>query len=245
MTSIIGYIRKGKKVRVGEVAKNKGRILPIVVNGRVAYITISDLNISTDIKTLQTVTERITDKMSRKTVAKRISLYSGLFSGTLTDKNFKSGSNASKLFSGIGATGYHRDLMKKSTYKISFEIMKNEEKDIKFSYTSLPVSFMFHQIENKGHHFDFFAGIILMPFVELNIEDDIILNGQGLGFTLDIEFVKNLSDNFLFHIEANFQLAQMFNFGSDTNTEVVDEITNELTGYIYGPKLLAKLSFEY
>ncbi len=39
----IGYIRQGKKVEVGEVARNRGTILPIIVAGKIAYIKVEDL----------------------------------------------------------------------------------------------------------------------------------------------------------------------------------------------------------
>lgn len=43
LKSPIGYVRKGKQLAVGEVKRRRGEILPVVVNGRVAWIRVADL----------------------------------------------------------------------------------------------------------------------------------------------------------------------------------------------------------
>lgn len=43
MTSPVGYIRRGKKIKVGEIPRNKAQAYPIVVSGRVAYIRVLDV----------------------------------------------------------------------------------------------------------------------------------------------------------------------------------------------------------
>ncbi len=44
MTSPIGFIRRGKKIKVGNVARNKAQVYPIVVSGKVAYIRVLDVS---------------------------------------------------------------------------------------------------------------------------------------------------------------------------------------------------------
>lgn len=43
MTSPIGYVPRGKKLVVGEIARNKGQVYPIVVSGKVGYIRVLDV----------------------------------------------------------------------------------------------------------------------------------------------------------------------------------------------------------
>ncbi len=45
LTTPLGYIAYGKKVRVGEVERKDGTVLPIVISGRIAYIQIKDISI--------------------------------------------------------------------------------------------------------------------------------------------------------------------------------------------------------
>lgn len=43
MTSAIGYIRKGKKITVGEIPRNLARVYPVVVSGKIAFIRVIDV----------------------------------------------------------------------------------------------------------------------------------------------------------------------------------------------------------
>lgn len=49
MVSPIGYVRKGKKLLVGDVKKRRGTILPVVVSGRVAYVKVEDIRLDSDL----------------------------------------------------------------------------------------------------------------------------------------------------------------------------------------------------
>jgi len=48
MDSPIGFVRGGKVIKVGEKARMKGTIVPIIVSGRIAYIQVKDLRFVED-----------------------------------------------------------------------------------------------------------------------------------------------------------------------------------------------------
>jgi hypothetical protein len=43
MTSPVGYIRRGKKITVGNIPRNKAQVFPIIVSGKIAYIRTRDV----------------------------------------------------------------------------------------------------------------------------------------------------------------------------------------------------------
>ncbi len=43
MTSAIGFVRKGKKIKVGEIARNKAQVYPVIVSGRMGWIRVEDV----------------------------------------------------------------------------------------------------------------------------------------------------------------------------------------------------------
>ena len=49
LSSPIGYIRKDRKIRVGEKARRKGTIYPVIVSGRIAWIMAQDLYLLKDL----------------------------------------------------------------------------------------------------------------------------------------------------------------------------------------------------
>lgn len=45
LKSAIGFVRKGKQLAVGEVKRRRGEILPVIVNGRIAWIRVEDISL--------------------------------------------------------------------------------------------------------------------------------------------------------------------------------------------------------
>ncbi len=43
MTSPVGYVTRGRKIKVGEIARNKGQVYPIIVSGKIAYVRVVDV----------------------------------------------------------------------------------------------------------------------------------------------------------------------------------------------------------
>ncbi|TDJ07192.1 MAG: hypothetical protein E2O68_03935 [Deltaproteobacteria bacterium] len=43
LSSPIGYVRMGRKLRVGDVKRQQGSVLPVIISGRIAYIEIKNL----------------------------------------------------------------------------------------------------------------------------------------------------------------------------------------------------------
>lgn len=48
MSSPLGYVRKGKKVKVGDIPRNKAQVYPIIVSGRKAFIRSADIDTQAD-----------------------------------------------------------------------------------------------------------------------------------------------------------------------------------------------------
>ena len=48
LTLPLGYVTMGKELRVGEVARKGGQVLPLIVSGKIAYIRVSDISFSKD-----------------------------------------------------------------------------------------------------------------------------------------------------------------------------------------------------
>lgn len=44
MSAPVGFVRKNKKIKVGEISRNRAQVYPIVVSGKVAYIRVVDVS---------------------------------------------------------------------------------------------------------------------------------------------------------------------------------------------------------
>lgn len=45
MTSPIGKIKQGRKIKIGSVSRYRGKVFPIAISGKIAYIQVSDLDV--------------------------------------------------------------------------------------------------------------------------------------------------------------------------------------------------------
>ena len=61
MSTPLGYISYGKKVKVGEVERKDGTVLPIALSGRIAYIKVKDISIKRGSQDAGVSTPKITE----------------------------------------------------------------------------------------------------------------------------------------------------------------------------------------
>ncbi len=70
MSAPVGFVSRGKKVTIGEIPRNKARLYPIIVSGKIAYIRVSDVNTEIDsLDTNRLVAERFLRAAKKKTQA--------------------------------------------------------------------------------------------------------------------------------------------------------------------------------
>ncbi len=238
MTSKLGYVRKGKKVRVGTVAKNQGQVVPIVVNKRIAYIQLKDLRTVERIDTLKNVISRITKKMDEKQESKRIGIAAGfhypLFS---TDTELDNPFDTSGLFFTLGLRGYYQSFKKESAYKFSLDYNQSNFDGGTMSWISVPIGFHLQKMQLGARSFDIYVGPLLLPYVEIEESSGLYtLVGQGLGAEASAEYLipLNLSTNL--HLEAAVHAVKLFN---------LDLLGAEVNPFFVGLKFMATLSYEY
>ncbi|MBA2403748.1 MAG: hypothetical protein H0V66_03170 [Bdellovibrionales bacterium] len=44
MSAPVGFVRKGKKIKVGDISRNRAQVYPIIVSGKIAYIRVIDVS---------------------------------------------------------------------------------------------------------------------------------------------------------------------------------------------------------
>lgn len=122
MTSPIGYISRGKKVKVGEIPRNKAQVYPIIVSGKVAYIRVLDVTTEKESMDSTRLTAERFQKTAEPPFSSRISLaYLGYSSTVSMDKENVSIKDQDSLFwNGVTLRG---DVLFKSRWDV--EIISN------------------------------------------------------------------------------------------------------------------------
>lgn len=243
MTKVIGYVGKGKKVRVGEKAKNNGLLLPMLLKNRVVYIEVSSLSEQTDKEkqSLKTVAKRYLDKINQKKEIRRVGVYTGLFYGLLFRNDFSDELGQNLIFTSFGLRGYYRSLEEFKGYRITTEYMSAEKDEAQLSIPLLEFSFLLKQVSYDKYKFDLYFGPLMTPYVEYVQGEDFKITGQALGAIVSAELKRKLKENYTLHLDASYQALTFYNMELPANGLYPKEFEPILNGF----KLSASITYSY
>lgn len=107
MTSPIGYISRGKKIVVGDIARNKAQVYPILVSGKVAYIRVLDLSTEKESADATRLTAERFQKSTNVVRETKVvtSYYSFLSQITQSQKNAEISNGDSLFWHGLSVKG--------------------------------------------------------------------------------------------------------------------------------------------
>lgn len=211
MTSVIGFIRKGKRVRVGEVAKNRGRLLAIIVNKKIAYIQLDDISTIQNSDQIFNATERIKKKMNEKVDEKKIAIYAGSMLANVdfasTEKNEE---NYNLLFYNLGVRGYYRKLGEPTGIRAGFEYMYGPKDEETLSWVSFNVDYTWPAVASSGYDLLFFVGGMLVPYAEYEVDSLFAITGNGLGGQVGVDMKFDLPGRWSLNLDGAYFLLKLF-----------------------------------
>ena len=241
MSSVIGFIKRGKKIRVGEVPKNKGKVLPLILNKRVVYIEVKNIQYGDKIDTTRSVLQKYKDKELMSKPIKRIALFSGTYIGFIDNEGFDEELSEDLIFITAGMRGYYNNLSSKSSYRVSLSSSIAQEKDALISFLDIAIAKGLGGLKSKYLDFIFFGGPVIAPYVEYKQGDDFKITGQALGLEAGAEIRFSMSSRMSFHLGANYQYLKFFNMDLPDNNFYPEEFDS----HINGVKILGTLSYSY
>ena len=215
MTKKLGFSKKGKKIRVGDKRFNKGRLVPVLVKGKVAYIQVKDLVFGKRIEKAKSVSQRLREKFTEVVEVKRVAAYSGTSYGLVTDSDFDS--SEGRLFFEFGVSGYYHHLKNGKQFKLSLGYVTSERDDVELNYVPLSYGHKFFNFEYEGFNFLVYGGGIFAPYVEFIAGDLFKITGQAFGGFGGLEFRYKLSKKLTLHAIGDYQILRFINLDLDNN----------------------------
>lgn len=235
----IGFIKKGKQVRVGEVVRNNGTILPVVISGKVAYINIEDLDISYSQKVLETPAQRLVKKANEKTHENRFAF---TYNGMATTLNTTEGDEG-VLLNGGGLRGYIIDLKKRKTWRLSIDYVTTTINDYGLDIVSVSGEFAKNLIQTGPYDFHAYAGLSAIPYTQFSRKDDFKESGYGAGVSAGVEMIFKFNDTVGLHLDGNYQYNQLY---FPLNDVVKSNLgVDKFEPAMHGFKFSAAISFNY
>lgn len=169
LTIPIGYARRGKKIKVGEVARKHGTVLPTVVSGRVAYVKRDDIQLAEELaKDGGTyVTPKVTDHEVLFEEQKfednfaennHVILMSGSM-GTGNEWKELAGSQESATLSTIGVGIEHRPELRNYSWAVGLNYISSELEQYAFKSIFIEARFQYSLLRFDWMALDIMAGV--------------------------------------------------------------------------------------
>ena len=212
MSASIGYLSKGRKIRVGEKPKNNGRVLPLIIQKKVAYIKVVDIERSSKEAAVENVTTRINERTKQTMGNNKVAILLGSsVSNVYFPESATTDTEYSMLFLGGGIRVYREEGSSKTGLKGSLEFMTGKRDDEEISTFSIPFDYYYKVLQGNVLELHLSGGLNIIPFAEYKLGDDFTLNGYGYGAQVGSELVFKFS-RIGVHIEGVYAYKKLMGF---------------------------------
>jgi len=222
MTSEIGFIKRGVKVRVGEVPRNRGSLLPIVVNKKIAYIKVKDLKSSKEEKLVVSATARRREIKKKSKEQSRLGLAYSRFLLSIEDIEDSTVSD-DYAFNGGALKGYLKNNYSALTYsaEIEYSVASDEEELNEFQMYTFAFDVLYRVIDFDNLSLSVLAGAVLVPLAQYTYDGEnnqsFTSNSSGLGGTVGAELFLGLDESIGLHGNLKYRYLEIFEFDVPEN----------------------------
>ncbi|MFP5384545.1 MAG: hypothetical protein ACLGHN_00605 [Bacteriovoracia bacterium] len=197
MTSPVGFVKRGKKLVVGEISRNKGQVYPILVSGKVAYIRVLDL--STEKETI--TSNRLTSERFRRSTqevpeAKFVASYYFFNSSIDIERDANEIPDNDPVFwHGVSLKG---EVLLKNSFdaQVITNFMTASKGPASFRALEVGAGIAYRLIDKRKFLARIEAQLLGIPFSSYTVGEDFRVNSYGYtagaGFNMTYLFSKNL-----------------------------------------------------
>lgn len=212
MTSPLGYVARGKRIRVGEIPRNQGQVYPTLISGKIAYIKVTDVSTETKSVNGQLVAERFT----RNAEVKHQYTYSAsyLYFHSNVHLNAENGTlkkNDPMGWNGISVTG-GVDINQAIDTKVIFNYMQAQKGDEKFRATELGLGVGFKFIDQKRFLMEWEIDGLLSPYAQYALGSKFRINGYGYTAGTGLNFLFKTGEHWGISALTGFYYTKLMGF---------------------------------
>jgi hypothetical protein len=242
--SAIGYVSRGKKVRIGEVARNGGSVYPIVVNGRIAWIAEDDIQTSQRLADLESTSSRI--KRRRNKVLKDYAVVSfvNTITNTFTTSNALTLKDRQRNFVGINVKkNFFKTIDDRFFVRANFEYLTSTQKFEGIMESVDLLTFQFEGVlkifKAAKMNWNAYVGANVIPLATFELQDYFVTRGFGGGFSGGSDFSFYLKDNLALTAEINVHYDYLLGMS------VPEPIDEDFNFSMFGVKTLFGITYLY
>lgn len=181
MTSPLGYIARGKKIRIGDIARNKGQVYPTLVSGKVGYIKVSD--VSTETKSVNG--ELLAERFVRNAEMKPANFFTASLLHFRSNINLQNDSAQIKNkdpinWNGVGIEG-GVDISPRADTKVIFNFLQAQKGDERLRSVELGLGIGWKLINQNRFLLEWEFNGLLNPYTQYQVGSLFRVNGYGYG----------------------------------------------------------------
>lgn len=195
MTSPVGYISKGKKLMVGNIARNKGQVYPIKVSGKIAYLKVRDVTTEKDsMDSTRLVADRFQKKTNYEYRSNLAVSYFSFSSQINIDKENELLNKDVLAWNGISVKG---EVLLKNSFDIQIitNYMATKKNSESFNVLEFGVGSAYRLIDKRKFIARIEAHALFIPFSTYSFNDDFRVKSYGYtlgsGFNMNYLFNEN------------------------------------------------------
>lgn len=240
MTSKLGFVRKGKKIRIGDMAKNKGQVYPFIFQKKIVYIKKEDIQTSSELLALQSAIERINQKSMTEENYQRISVGTGVsFYSISSDENYTGDTDKTLVMGSFNLRGQIVMPSKKTSIRLQLNYETGTEDKESYSLLNIETFYHIQFFRHKRLSVDLFMGALLTPYFAYEVGSDFTQNGFGVGASTGLEAVYRLNKRWSLHLNTDIRYQYL-------SVDLPKEVTQkEYNPSLFGLSSALNVSFSY
>lgn len=182
MSSAVGFVRKGKRINVGLIARNHAQVYPILVSGKVAYIRVLDVSTETqEVGSKDLIAERFkqsTRNQFKTTLSASVLNYSSQLqlkkpTGKVKDK-------AAVNWTGVSLHGGSQ-LTTKWDLDVYINYLSAKVQTEEFNAVELGFGTSYRLVDLNRFSLKWQGQLLLIPFTSYALGERFRVNGFGYG----------------------------------------------------------------
>lgn len=208
--SPLGYVRRGKVVRVGEVERSKGQVLPVLISGRVGYVAIDDIELAVDNKNEQKPQYNRFQEATLKRYGEQL-VFGGMLLNATENTNKSAGRNGDDWsFKGFYVKGLVRREDPNKEMGFLFDYSTASNGDETFKRFSLGFGATWILVNRHNFKFKLEAWGLFSPFSQFEFGRLYTENGTALGALGQASGTVFLNDHWGIELAGGLEVFQIF-----------------------------------
>jgi hypothetical protein len=213
MTSPVGFIRRGKKIKIGENARNNSRVYPLLVSGKIAFIKVADVSTEKDSVDAPYL---VAERFLRSTENPHKTRYGISYFHYSTQTNLIAEKEISQVQDGLNWQGLaiRGEVLVRPRWNLQVLVnfLNGAAQETSFLMTELGLGAMYTLADIGKFQLRLGAQILGVPFASFEISNMFRKNGYGVSSGAGVELSYKFKERWLLDGQAGIYYTRLSGF---------------------------------